>query len=44
MHKRGWNDTASKGLAEAKAEAGFGGRDDIVTVFDLMEVEEGRAP
>jgi hypothetical protein len=44
MHKRGWNDTASKGLAEAKAEAGFGSRDDIVTFFDLMDVEEGRAP
>jgi hypothetical protein len=44
MHKRGWNDTASKGLAEAKVEAGFGNRDDIVTFFDLMDVEEGRAP
>lgn len=41
MRKRGWNDEG--GLAEAKAEAGFGDREDIQTFFDLMDVEEGRA-
>ena len=44
MHKRGWRDAASKGLDEQKAEAGLGHRDDIVTFFDLMDAEEGRAP
>lgn len=43
MHKRGWRDAASKGLEEQRAEAGLGHRDDIVTFFDLMDVEEGRA-
>ncbi|MEZ5384931.1 MAG: DUF5069 domain-containing protein [Prosthecobacter sp.] len=43
MHKRGWRDAASKGLEESKVEAGLGHRDDIVTFFDLMDVEEGRA-
>lgn len=44
MMKRGWRDPASPGLATQKAEAGLGHRDDIVTFFDLMDVEEGRAP
>ncbi len=43
MFKRGWRDSASAGLAQQKAEAGFGYRDDIVTFFDLMDLEEGRA-
>lgn len=43
MSKRGWRDTASKGLVEQRAEAGFPDREDIVTFFDLMDVEEGRA-
>lgn len=43
MLKRGWRDAASKGLEEAKAEAGLGHRDDIMTFFDLMDAEEGRA-
>jgi gluconokinase len=43
MSKRGWNDAASKGLQANKLEAGFGDRDDIVTFFDLMDLEEGRA-
>jgi gluconokinase len=44
MEKRGWNDEASEGFARQKAEAGLGHRDDIVTFFHLMDVEEGRAP
>lgn len=42
MFKRGWNDAASKGLAANKEESGLAHRDDIVTFFDLMDVEEGR--
>lgn len=44
MHKRGWRDAASAGLEEQKKDAGLGHRDDIVVFFDLMDVEEGRAP
>jgi hypothetical protein len=43
MQKRGWRDAASAGFDEQKQEAGLGHRDDIVTFFDLMDVEEGRA-
>jgi hypothetical protein len=44
MRKRGWRDSASAGLAKQKAEAGLAHRDDIQVFFDLMDVEEGRAP
>jgi gluconokinase len=43
MTKRGWRDEASNGLIEQRAEAGLGHREDIVTFFDLMDAEEGRA-
>jgi gluconokinase len=43
MSKRGWRDAASQGLVEQRAEAGLGHREDIVTFFDLMDAEEGRA-
>ncbi len=43
MSKRGWRDAASKGLVEQRAEAGLGHREDILTFFDLMDAEEGRA-
>jgi len=43
MAKRGWNDPATAGFIQQKAEAGLGHRDDIVTFFHLMDVEEGRA-
>ena len=42
MTKRGWRDAATPGLIEQRAEAGLGHREDIVTFFDLMDVEEGR--
>ncbi len=42
MSKRGWRDAASAGLEKNKAEAGLGHREDLVTFFDLMDVEEGR--
>ena len=44
MHKRGWRDGASSGLAKQKIEAGLEAREDIQVFFDLMDVEEGRMP
>lgn len=44
MQKRGWRDGASAGLAKQKEDAGLAHREDIVVFFDLMDVEEGRAP
>ena len=44
MSKRGWRDAASEGLVKQRAEAGLAHREDIVTFFDLMDVEEGRMP
>lgn len=44
MHKRGWRDAASEGLIKQRAEAGLAHREDLVTFFDMMDVEEGRAP
>ena len=44
MHKRGWRDAASEGLVKQRAEAGLGHREDLVTFFDMMDVEEGRSP
>jgi len=43
MHKRGWRDAAAAGLVKQRAEAGLGHREDLVTFFDMMDVEEGRA-
>lgn len=43
MTKRGWRDAASAGLEKQRQEAGLGHRDDIVTFFELMDAEEGRA-
>lgn len=44
MKKRGWRDPASEGLEKSKQESGLGDRADLVTFFDLMDVEEGRKP
>ena len=41
--KRGWRDSGTAGLVKNKAEAGLAHRDDLLTYFDLMDVEEGRA-
>ena len=43
LNKRGWRDSGSAGLVKNKAEAGLAHRDDLLTYFDLMDVEEGRA-
>lgn len=42
--KLGWNDRVSARLQELKIESGFGDRDDIVTMVDYFEVDEGRKP
>ena len=41
--KFGWNDAASKRLVAQKAELGLTDRDDIQTMPQLFDVEEGRA-
>lgn len=43
--KRGWRDPdgGSDFLAKAKADAGFSERDQIMTMFDFYEHDEGRA-
>lgn len=43
LTKRGWRDSGSAGLVKNKEEAGLSHRDDLLTYFDLMDVEEGRA-
>ncbi len=40
--KIGWNDARSEALRAYKAESGLSHRDDIQTMFDFMEADEGR--
>jgi len=40
--KLGWNDPASPVLEKYKAEGGLAGRQDITTMMDYFEVDEGR--
>jgi len=42
MSKRGWNDDVSKTLASRKKESGFEERDDIQTMFQYIDADEGR--
>lgn len=42
MMKRGWRDSGTLSLIRSKAEAGLSHRDDLITFFELMDVEEGR--
>jgi gluconokinase len=44
MRKRGWRDDASERLVQRKAEGGFSDRDDIETMFDYIDLDEGRDP
>ena len=44
ISKLGWNDFASDHLAKCKAEANLAERDDIQTLGQLFDVEEGRQP
>ena len=42
--RTGWRDFASERLAKLKAEGGLAHRDDLVTMMDYFEVDEGRKP
>ena len=42
MTKRGWNDEASEILVRRKKESGFGSRDEIQTMFQYIDADEGR--
>jgi hypothetical protein len=42
MRKRGWNDSGTEILLRRKQESGLEGRDDIVTMFDYLDADEGR--
>ena len=43
MTKRGWKDAGSDMVAQRKRESGFEGRDDIQTMFDYIDADEGRS-
>lgn len=42
MRKRGWNDDAQEILIRRKKESGFENRDDIQTMFQYIDADEGR--
>jgi len=42
MEKRGWRDELAARLATRKEEGGFQNRDDIQTMFDYIDADEGR--
>jgi hypothetical protein len=44
MRKRGWNDEYSDRLKSRLEGLGMAGRTDVQTMFDLLEVDEGRSP
>lgn len=44
IRKFGWNDFATPLLEKLKEESGLSGRDDLLTMGDYMEVDEGRKP
>lgn len=44
MQKRGWRDEMAERLAMRKRESGFQDRADIQTLFDYIDLDEGRDP
>ena len=44
MRKRGWNDEVSPRLKQRLEEGGFKDRTDIQTIFDYIDLDEGRDP
>jgi hypothetical protein len=42
MSQRGSNDEVAEILARRKKESGFEGRDDIKTMFQYIDADEGR--
>ncbi len=43
MRKRGWNDEITEFLVRRKKEAGMAGRSEIRTMFEFIDVDEGRS-
>ncbi len=43
MRKVGWNDSTSETLMRRKKEAGMAGRSEIRTMFEFIDVDEGRS-
>jgi hypothetical protein len=43
MLKRGWHDDASQTLKQMKREEGLTARSEIETIFQVIDVAEGRA-
>lgn len=44
MTRRGWRDNLSQRLQERLAEGGWSDRTDIQTMFDYIDLDEGRPP
>lgn len=44
ISKLGWRDSVTPRLEQRKGEAGIADRDDIVTIPDLIDFDEGRFP
>lgn len=44
MTKIGWRDHLTEKLHQRKTESGLGAREDIQTMFDYIDADEGRAP
>ena len=42
MRKRGWRDEITPTLERRKRESAFAGRDEIQTMFDYIDADEGR--
>ena len=42
MTKRGWRDEAGEMLIRRKKESGFESREEIQTMFDYIDADEGR--
>ena len=40
----GWRDVVQRHLAQRKKESGLADRDDIVTMLDYFDIDEGRKP
>jgi gluconokinase len=43
MRKRGWHDEIAEFLTRRKKEAGMAGRSEIKTMFEFIDVDEGRS-
>ena len=44
MRKCGWNDDVTEVVERRKKESGFADRDDIQTMFNYIDADEGREP